>query len=683
MKIFRKGVFALTSYLKQFIRLLTIGITAFLLVLSSSGVLEATQLAQNRSNQVPIISPEPQKPIKSSPTTPPTTAIPQLKNIQEIETFFDQHFRQQMQNQNIPGGVVALVKDGSILFTKGYGYANREENIPVKADRTLFRVASISKLFTDTAVMQLYEKGLVNLDTDVNQYLKEFQLDSNYSDPVTLAHLMTQTDGTSQRLLGIAAKTADKMTPLQEFLPQRMPEFELAPGQLYTYSNMSIALAGYIVESVSGIPFADYIAQNILQPLSMQRSSFEQPLPSPLASDLAVGYQYQGGKHNPLPFLYLNVAPAAALSATATDIAHFMIAHLQNGSYKNSRILQPETTQLMHEQQFTHHPKLPGTGYGFHERVANNLRAIGHSGNMIGYSSTLSLIPSKNIGIFIAFNSFAPVPPGNIVNQFIDKYYPASAQKNTPPQIDLGENIQRFAGSYRDVEYPRDTFSKLTAPFGHFHLKVNDNGTLRIETPALFLPKQILAKELIPVEPLLFRRAETGGYTAFGEDENGNISYVFNPVGTKIGAFAKIPFYQTVVFQLWVLGICGLLFLSSFGVGLGEIWHGKLNYASGLAMAISGLYVVFFLVFGLTFWLVSPWKLAYGAPIAIKIVQFIPIITAILSLGLLFFSVLIWQNKTFSWFGRIHYTLITLAGLLFVPLLIYWNLFFPSNIVWF
>ncbi|WP_083492842.1 serine hydrolase domain-containing protein [Lyngbya aestuarii] len=662
---------------RRLTRFLVCAVTALILVLSYSSVLAAIPIAQNSQNQVPLLSPEPQKSTPKPQTVPPTSNT--LTNPEEIANFFDERFNEQMDKQHIPGGVVSLVKDGSIIFEKGYGYANVEEEIPVQADQTLFRVASLSKLFTDTAVLQLYEQGSLELDVDVNQYLKTFQIDSNFEEPVTLSNLMTQTDGTSQRLLGIAANSPEKMLPLEEFLPQRMPPFVWPPGELYTYSNMGISLAGYIVESVSGVPFTEYIDQNILQPLSMPNSSFQQPLPENLAPNLAVSYQYKKGEFKPLPFLYLNIAPAAALSATATDMAHFMIAHLQNGRYENTRILEPETVELMHQQQFTHHPKLPGTGYGFHERVTNNLRVIGHAGNMIGSSSNLSLIPEENVGLFIAFNKYSPVAPGKIVEQFLKRYFPNSNASVNPEKIDLGDDIERFAGTYRDVEYPRDTFAKLTAPFGHVHVKVNENNSLRIETPGLFFPGKVLAKELIPVEPLLFKRADSDGYSAFGEDEQGKITYLFNPIGTKIGAFKKVSSSATIVFQLWMAGICVLIFLSAVLVGLRTVIKGKLSPASGLAMAVSLLYIIFLVGFGLAFWLIAPWKLAYGTPIIIKALLFIPAIAAILSLGLPFFTLKVCQTKEWSNFGKWHYSLTTLAALLFIPVLLYWNVMSPIS----
>jgi CubicO group peptidase (beta-lactamase class C family) len=635
------------------------------------------------SGQLPLPLPS-QKPGETNQVAPPQPTRQGLSDPQELEAFLEKFLPEEMQKAHVPGAVVTVVKDGTLFFSRGYGYANIDDKTPVVPDQTLFRVASLSKLFTDTAVMQLYERGSLNLHEDVNHYLQDFQIENHYSKPVTAAHLMTQTDGTSQRLLGIAAPTATQMTPLASFIPDRMPPFIFPPGKFYSYSNMSITLAGYLVESITKTPFVQYVEQNILQPLGMQRSTFQQPLPSQLATDLAIGYRYKNNKYQPYPFLYFNIAPAAALSATATDMAHFMIAHLQNGQYKNSRILQEETAQLMHRQHFAHHPKLPGTAYGFHERLENNIRAIGHLGNMPGYSSSLTLLPDQNLGIFIASNSYAPGLPGTLVSQFLNHYFPVVQTPTPSSPTKSSDRIQRFAGTYRDLEYPRDTLAKLTAPFGHLHIKAEDDRTLTVETPGLFFPTKVVQRRLVPVEPLLFYRTDDDNYTAFGKNNQGQITYVFNPFGEKISTFEKIPWYETIVFQFWLAVFCIVLFLSACFILPISHWLGRSSkqktptritrFAFWNAGLAGGLYLFFLVGSGLALWLIGAWKLAYGIPAIVNAFLYLPPIATGLTIGLLFFTVLAWRNQYWSRSTRIYYSLITLAALIFIPLQLYWNL---------
>ena len=534
-----------------------------ILFFSLSGFPYLAQGTPAGTGQLPFLSPPQSQPTEPDLVEPPPSTRQGPTDPQEVETFLDKFFAKEMPTKHIPGAVVALVKDGEIFFTKGYGYANVEKKIPVVPDKTLFRVASISKLFTGTAVMQLYERGLLDLNRDINQYLKRFQIENPYPEPITLANLMTQSEGSSQRLFGIADRTASEMVPLKEFIPDHMPPIVWRPGELYSYSNMGSTLAGYLVEVISGLPFVQYIDENILRSLNMQRSTFLQPPPPSLASDLAVGYEYQDGRFQSLPFLYLNIAPAASLSATATDMAHFMIAHLQNGRYENSRILEEETAQLMHQQHFTHHPKLPGITYSFHEHLENNIRAIGHLGSLRGYSSSLTLIPEQNVGLFVACNSFNGIHE-KLRNQFFNHYYPVQ-EKPTPakPPTNFEEQAARFTGVYRDVEYPRGTLASLGAVLGHVHVKSNGDGTLTVQAPEFFFSRGSVKRKLIPVEPLLFQRAGDDAYTAFGEDSKGNINYLYNPIRSRISAFRKLPWYETIPVQLSLTGFCAVLFLSA------------------------------------------------------------------------------------------------------------------------
>ena len=172
------------------------------------------------------------------------------------------------------GAVFLLVKDGRVFFARGYGYSDLMKRTAVDPAKTVFRVGSVSKLFTATAVLQLAERGEVDLHTDVNRYLKTFQLEENFPAPVTLANLLTHTGGFDDRAIGIAARNAQDQAPLGEYLARSMPPRVRPPGEMYNYSSHGIALAGYIVETVSGQPFGEYVEKNILEPLEMRQSSF-------------------------------------------------------------------------------------------------------------------------------------------------------------------------------------------------------------------------------------------------------------------------------------------------------------------------------------------------------------------------------------------------------------------------
>jgi len=655
------------------------GLLAIILFLSLLGL---PSVAKD-TPKFPLSEPQQQQPIKPEKPVISSPAAPELSDPQEFENFVDNIMNEEISKSHIPGAVISVVKDGNIFFAKGYGYANLEKNIPVVADKTLFRVASVSKLFTATAAMQLYERGLLDLNSDVNNYLP-FRLDNPFPEAVTPAQMMMHTDGTTKRRIGMAARTAAKMTPLGDYLADHMPPVVWRPGTIYSYSSHSTALLGYIVERISGIPFVQYIDKNLFQPLLMRRSTFLQPPPPELASDLAVGYQYQNGKYKAVPYLYLNIAPAAAMSTTATDMAHFMIAQLLQGRYENSRILAADTVRLMHEQHFTHHPKLPGTGYSFHERLENNLRMIGHLGSLRGYSSSLTLMPNQNIGIFIATNSFSGVA-GKFLNQFLDRYFPVTNQPAPIKPLTLSEEqLNRFTGTYRDLEYPRHTFAKISAPFKHINITKSGDGTLIIIPPDLFFLGSVNRVRLVPVEPLLFKHVDDDAFTAFGEDRMGNIAFAFNPLWAKIGAYERVHWYENVWVQLGIAGFCTIVFLSAFiaytlnpiirRLRRKHLQHQEFNGTWVIAGLVGTLNLIFLIGFPLSLWLYGIWRLVYGVPLITVALLCIPLVTSVLTLALAWFAGLVCVDKDCSVLLRSHYSLITLAALVFIPFLGYWNL---------
>ncbi|MGB7443222.1 MAG: serine hydrolase domain-containing protein [Coleofasciculaceae cyanobacterium] len=616
-----------------------------------------------------------------------------LTNRHELETFIDTFFNEKMQTEHIPGAVFALVKDGKVFFSKGYGYADREKQIPISPDKTVFRVGSVSKLFTATAVMQLVEQGKLNLNDDVNNYLAQFHLKENYPKPVTVANLLTHTGGIEENFIGIAARSLAEITPLGEYLAKHLPPRALPPGEIIRYTNHGFALAGYLVEAVSQLPFASYIDQNILQPLGMTHSSF-QLLPE-ISSDLAVGYRYKHGNYRSLPTVYTNDTPSGALNATALDMVHFAIAHLQNGRYGNVRILQEATAQQMHQQHFTNHTKLPGLAYGFAERFQNGQRAIEHDGHIAGYRSRLFLLPEKNLGFFAAYNNDKVRLHDQLVTQFLDHYYSVAKQPvSLPASNNFLERSKYFTGNYRYIRYPRQSIEKLAAllpgsPLQAPELKVTTNrdGTLKLG-----------ASNFVEIEPMLFEQFSGSPLTfvginfskmAFRENDHGKITHLF--IGKY--AFEKLSWYETISCQLTLLALCLFIFLSAPILWSAEyeksirhrktysslkIWKRKsrltYHWSRFIASLVCSFNLFFLIAFALVLATMNLSEFAYGIPSILIALLCLPLIATVLATSLPIFTVLAWKNKHGSILARFHYSLVTLAALTFIFLLDYWNL---------
>ena len=333
----------------------------------------------------------PQKPLDSVVISPT-----------EIQSFADSIFPGKMDEYLIPGLVFIFIQEGEVVYSQAYGYANLEGSVPINVDSSIMRIGSISKTFVATAVMQLVEDDFLDLDTDINQYLSSFEITYPFQDPVTLSHILTHTAGFEDPPY-ISNTDPNKTQPLDEFLANNLPLPIHPPGETFIYSNYGFALAALIVEQVSGIPFDQYVEQNIFLPLNMSQSRYL--LSPPLPENLATGYAYQEEEQIPQPVDYDSDYPAGSIISTAEEISHFILAHLHDGCYKGNCILLPETVSEMHTQQ----AKTPYEGqnvtYGFVEGIENGVRLVGHSGSTLGFGSSFNLLPSYNMGYFISFNA--------------------------------------------------------------------------------------------------------------------------------------------------------------------------------------------------------------------------------------------------------------------------------------
>jgi CubicO group peptidase (beta-lactamase class C family) len=604
-----------------------------------------------------------------------------LDNIQEVEAFLDQFFQDKMTERHVPGAVFVLVKDGRTTLVKGFGYADQDRQIPVVPDQTAFRVASVSKLFTATAVLQLVERGQLRLDEDVNHYLHRFQLRNPFPKPVTLANLLTHTGGFDERTIGAAARTRADVQPLGPYLAAWMPACSLPPGDVISYSNHGAALAGYIVEETSGVPFAQYVEENILQPLGMRHSSFEPG--EELEGALAVGYDYDKDRdrYQAVPRTYRNDAPAGQLVATGTDMAAFLIAHLQDGRYRDRRILEEATARDMHRQHFTQHPRLPGCAYGFFERFENGRRSLEHSGDLGGFASLLFLLPAEGVGFFVSCNRDDLKLRDDLVKAFLDRYFPASAKAPLPaPPADFARRAALFTGSYRYNRYSRTTLENHLALVQQVRVVDGGDGTLTIEIPDV-LREFLDPIRLIEVEPLVFRRDDGDRYAVFRMDADGRITHLaLNVLGASI-VLEKVPWYETLAVQGGLAAGLLLVFLSvCVGwpvVAVVRWWRRSAaprlapRLTPWLAFLVSVLHLTF--VGGLAAADLEG-ELDYGMPAAVLAILAVPLAAAGLTAVLAACVFREWRKGSGSLGRRCSLSVVVLASVGFLLLLGSWNL---------
>ena len=609
-----------------------------------------------------------------------------------LEGFFDRVFEEVMARGRAPGAVCVVVDRDGIVFAKGYGVTDVETNRPVDPERTLFRVASISKLVTATCVMQLYEQGRLDLEADVNDYLEAFQLPDTFPEPVTLSHLLTHTGGFDDRFVGMAAPTRATRGPLGDYLARRMPPRVMPPGRAASYSNHGMALAGHIVEAVSGMPFEDYAREHVFKPLGMEDSAFL--LGPRLAAQLATGYDTRGGPLRPEPYGFPETVPASTLMVSGTDMGRFLIAHLRLGEYGGARILEASTAEAMQQQQFTHHPGLPGRTFGFGERFENGLRILRHDGLIWGFRSRVLLVPEKGLGLFVSCSGQSSGLPAVATSGFLDRFFPYEAE---PAAIQarpgFGDRLRDYAGFYRHNRYVRSTFMKFAIVAPPFVPEVRvvagpAPGMVTLEWMSLPARRWNLAE----MEPGLFRRvtrrrADDGGgwrladqdRVAFGRDESGRVTHLF----MDTSAYDRIPWYSSrpvtlgaaVVSLAWLVLTCiGWLFGAAVRWLRGrESRAGWPASARRLAGFVCGLDAAFAGGFGLFLLTLDPHTVGFGPPPMLVALLVLPVCSAACTLPLPFLAAAAWRQGWWGVSGRVHFTLTTVAAVVFLLVLNYWN----------
>jgi len=601
---------------------------------------------------------------------------------EELEVFLDEFLRDRMETLDVPGLAFALVKDGELFFSKGYGYGDLEKEVAVDPGGTVFRIGSVAKLFTATAAMQLVEDGRIDLHADVNQYLRGFQIPDTYPKPVTMAHLLTHTGGFDEKLLGTFAASPEDLRPLAPYLADEMPRRVMGPGEVTSYSNHGMALAGYIVEAVCGKPFEAYVADEIFGPLGMARSSFAQPLPPSLQADMAQPYPrgLQRGE-----VMYTPIAPAGMLSTTAHDMARFLIAHLEHGGQGDARILEEETVGLMHARQFSNHPNIPGWAYGFTERTENGVRVLDHGGaDPSGYGSIAVLLPEEDLGFFAVANTvFRDELLLELPSAFLDHYYPTEPVPDLKGQVLQGSaaRANHVSGTYLTNRHARHTIAKLallSQPPVQVRAAARESGLLEITGLGYGEPGSV--SRWVEIEPLVFQRQGSEERIAFGEDERGRITHLFSR-GHTPGAYDRAAWYQSPTFHQLLVAGCLLVFLSVVVgsplaalvrrlIGRSRELDRPVRQARRLATAVSVLNAVFLVVALL---LISTRPLQYGVPLGVKAIFVLPLITTGMTAAMPVLLARAWRAE-WSLLGRAHYGAVTAAAAAFVWFLAHWNL---------
>ena len=587
-----------------------------------------------------------------------------------LEAFFDGVFSVQLARNKVPGAEVLVVADGEIVFSKGYGFSNLEEKTPMVPGVTLHRPGSVSKILTWLAVMQLVEQGKLDLYTDVNNYL-DFSIPARTADnrdvpPITLHHILTHTAGFEEEASGVIVSSPDLVKPLDQYVKEHVPARVFTPGSVLAYSNYGTCLAAYIVERVSGMPFTAYVQENILTPLGMDSTTFEQPLPSELAPRLSRGYRYSQGRYIAGEFEYVQGYPAGGLTTSSHDQARLMLALMNLGVLPSDeeepvRLLEESTAQTMERQQFAAHPELPGMTYGLLEWRLNGRRIIGHLGDTYLFSTGLYFLPDENVGIYVVYNTTAGSQlRGMLIQAFMDRYFPSEQVQPTPRPLTPGTEAN-YRGVYHSSRSNFTGVESVLRLVQSLTVDVDSEGYLVLKTGGG-------AMRFGEIAPGLFQELYGNTRIAFAFQDGRAVRMMF----PGPAAYLRTAWYQTPRFVIGVVAGTALLMLVTLIGWIKALF--KTRSRQRLPLVAKALAVAFMLLFftalvlgGEVLTTVDP---AYNVPVAalepsatLSVLLVLTKILMGLGTAMLVTAIYLLAARKGSLWQRLHYVLLTLSVL--------------------
>ena len=601
------------------------------------------------------------------------------------ETFIDDVMADHFDRFDLAGAVVTVVEDGEILMSKGYGHSDLAAKVPVASETTLFPTASVAKLFTYTAVMQLVEEGKLDLEANVNDYLTSFQIPDTYPEPVRVWHLLSHTAGFEDKpQVGAFSRSFEDLPDLETALIDHMPERVWEPGLYSAYSNYATALAAQLVAEVSGMSWNEYIEDTLFAPIGMTRSSASQPIPPALATDVTKVYVAGDDGLEEAMFEYSVLGPAGAIVTTGQDMGQFMLAHLAGGQSREGRLLDEATRAQMHRQLFTHDPRLPGNAHGFWESTENGHRVISHAGDLNTAHALLALVPEKDLGFYVSYNSHedAIEARGELWEAFVEYALPpADSTTEEPVAAGTASNdpIDHLAGTYGSNRVSTSTMSKL-----HKLLSVM---TVTIEGEALVTQVPgIDEQRWTRTDVSEFEEVDGPGRMIFGIDNHGEVTdVVFNGTLTTAlnptFAFFPLAWIDSIALHAGLLVTSLLLILSALALWpiLGFIRRRRngttvkgARLARRWAAATGGMFLLFTVLVVLAVGNFT--EAEYGVTPLLWAALAIGGIASLLTLGTIVHTARAWRGGYWGVASRIHYTVITLTFIAFVWQLNHWNL---------
>jgi CubicO group peptidase (beta-lactamase class C family) len=444
----------------------------------------------------------------------------------------------QLDNAGLVGCAIGLVHDGELVYSLGHGFADLAGRVRVDSG-TPFRIGSVGKTFTGIGVLQLRDRGLLDLDDPVTEHLRSYAWnDRPGAPPATLRHLLTHTSGVGEvRGWGDLLRVRTQLTLLapQGAAAPDLPAYyrkglrpEVAPGRKWAYANHGYATLGQVIEDVSGQPFAQYMREHVFDPLGMTATDFAH---SARFGTPAKGYRLRRGRATELPWQQVVVAPAGSAVSSVEDLARYAAALTGGGANPAGRVLEPETLAEMTSPQWASDPRLPGMGLAYFREDFDGHRIVWHTGGLPGFVSCVMVAPEEGLGVVVLNNS------GSLISFTLGESLlraalgvPQLDHETAAPPVDPAV-ADRVVGVYAPEPGPLTNLRHLSLYGSELTVSVRDG---RLVARGLLGPfrKGIELHPAAPDDPLLFEAVveRLGGrqraHFAFQEDADGSVTAV-------------------------------------------------------------------------------------------------------------------------------------------------------------
>ena len=524
-----------------------------------------------------------------------------------LERFVAEHLERRMADEHIPGAVFLAIRDGAVIFRKGYGYKDLKNNIPVDPATTMFRVASVSKTILGTAVMRLVDRGLIALDDPIATAAPSIAMADRerFDPPVTVRSSLTHSTGFHDLFLNSSAPSVAKFEKIVPTIRNYMADQGAPSGRYVYYCNVCISLAAAALQDATGRSYLELVREEVFEPLGMRYAMMDipgNPAREELRRHLAGQYVYDSredtyGQHGEF---IRNLYPPSSVAASADAMAKYMLMHMNGGVSEGRAFLSAEAHAEMHARQISNHPLIPGYKITFKEGRRNGVDYYGHSGDHRGNDSTMIFLPDYDFGFFLSYSGDNDTFYRYFINHFIDAAFPRQTESLTLNVPQTGA-LHRYTGSYTNFRYDEPTPMQLVWPmFGQFLVTATPEGLLRIDYPSFYFKGGSVT--YAEVEDGLFRKIDSGGegriggflvdYLRLHTDASGRGTAIATNVQNHSFVLTRVPAWKAEnafkALLLAALGGMAIIVLAGVLVGARKLTPGLLKRLE-LPAAFSGL----------------------------------------------------------------------------------------------